>query len=55
MSKQVTAIAVFTGTKITGSVKFTEETNSGPIRIDVNLVGLKKTHYMVSTFTNLVT
>ena len=42
MSKQVTAIAVFTGAKINGSVKFTEESNSGLIKIDVNLVGLKK-------------
>jgi Cu-Zn family superoxide dismutase len=42
MSKQVTAIAVFTGTKINGSVKFTEEPNSSLIQIDVNLSGLKK-------------
>ena len=42
MSKQVIAIAVFTGPKITGTVKFTEETSSGLIQIDVNLTGLKK-------------
>ena len=42
MSKSITAIAVFTGPKINGSVKFTEEENSHLIRIDVDIVGLKK-------------
>lgn len=42
MSKQITAIAVFTGSKITGTVKFTEEQGNNLIQIDVNLTGLKK-------------
>ena len=42
MSKQITAIAVFTGPKINGSVKFTEEQSNNLIQIDVNLTGLKK-------------
>jgi len=42
MSKQITAIAVFTGPKITGTVKFTEEQGNNLIQIDVNLTGLKK-------------
>jgi Cu-Zn family superoxide dismutase len=42
MSKQVTAIAVFTGPKITGTVKFTEEQGNTLIQIDVSLTGLKK-------------
>jgi Cu-Zn family superoxide dismutase len=42
MSKQITAIAVFTGPKINGYVKFTEEQGTNLIQIDVNLSGLKK-------------
>jgi len=42
MNKQITAIAVFTGPKITGSVKFIEEQGNNLIQIDVSLTGLKK-------------
>jgi len=41
-SKPITAIAVFNGPTIKGTVKFTEDYNSGQVQIDVNLVGLKK-------------
>jgi|LakMenE01Jun11ns_1017448.scaffolds.fasta_scaffold9901355_2 Cu-Zn family superoxide dismutase len=41
-SKPITAIAVFNGPTIKGTVKFTEDHNSGQVQIDVNLVGLKK-------------
>ena len=41
-SKPITAIAVFNGPTIKGTVKFTEDIGSGQVKIDVNLVGLKK-------------
>jgi Cu-Zn family superoxide dismutase len=41
-SKPITAIAVFNGPTIKGTVKFTEDYNSGQVQIDVNLIGLKK-------------
>jgi Cu-Zn family superoxide dismutase len=42
MSKPITAIAVFVGPKINGSVIFTEEIDTGLVKIDVSLTGLKK-------------
>jgi len=42
MSKPITAIAVFNGPTIKGTVKFTEEKDSKMVQIDVNLSGLKK-------------
>ena len=42
MSKPITAIAVFDGPTIKGTVKFTEDTGSGQVKIDVNLTGLDK-------------
>jgi Cu-Zn family superoxide dismutase len=41
-SKPISAIAVFNGPTIKGTVKFTEDNVSGQVQIDVNLVGLKK-------------
>jgi Cu-Zn family superoxide dismutase len=40
--KPITAIAFFDGPTIKGSVKFTEELETGEVRIEVDLVGLKK-------------
>jgi Cu-Zn family superoxide dismutase len=40
----VAAIAVFDGRKIKGTVQFTEEDNGRRVRIDVDLIGLKKNH-----------
>jgi Cu-Zn family superoxide dismutase len=42
MSDPITAIAVFNGPTIKGTVKFTEKLDTGQVEIDVNLVGLKK-------------
>lgn len=42
MSKSITAIAVFDGPTIKGTVKFTEEQESGLVEIEVYLSGLKK-------------
>jgi Cu-Zn family superoxide dismutase len=42
MSDPITAIAVFNGPTIKGTVKFTEKQDTGQVEIDVNLVGLKK-------------
>lgn len=42
MSKPVTAIAVFSGPTIKGTVKFTEDIESKQVQIDVNLTGLDK-------------
>ncbi len=41
-SKPITAIAVFNGPIIKGTVKFSEDYDSGQVQIDVNLTGLKK-------------
>ena len=40
--KPITAIAFFDGHTIKGTVKFTEELETGEVRIDVDLMGLKK-------------
>ena len=42
MSKPITAIAVFNGPTIKGTVKFTEQQDSNLVQIDVNLSGLNK-------------
>ena len=42
MSKPITAIAVFNGPTIKGTVKFTEDQDSDQVKIDVNLTGLDK-------------
>jgi Cu-Zn family superoxide dismutase len=42
MNKPISAIAVFTGPSIKGTVTFTEENNSKIVKINVNLTGLKK-------------
>ena len=42
MSNPISAIAVFSVKLIKGTVKFTEDTNSNLVKIDVNLTGLKK-------------
>jgi Cu-Zn family superoxide dismutase len=42
MSKPITAIAVFNGPTIKGTVKFTEQLDSNLVQIDVNLSGLNK-------------
>ena len=42
MSNPITAIAVFNGHTIKGTVKFTEQLDSNLVQIDVNLSGLNK-------------
>ena len=41
-SKPIIAIAVFNGSNIKGTVKFTEDLGTNQVQITVNLVGLKK-------------
>ena len=43
-TKAIAAIAVFDGRKIKGTVQFMEEENGRRVRIDVDLIGLKKNH-----------
>ena len=42
MSNPITAIAVFDGPTIKGTVKFTEDRDTNQVKIDINLTGLDK-------------
>lgn len=53
-SKPISAIAVFTGPKIKGTVHFVEDSNpnSNLVHIKINLEGLKKMHFTDFTCMN---
>jgi len=42
--RPIAAVAVFDGRKIKGTVRFTEEDDGRIVRIDVDLIGLKRNH-----------